>query len=230
MAKAKSLNTSVSQAIKGTFDLDKFKKTKHLDQSSKFKTQKWIPFSPALQEALSIPGIPMGHNSMVRGKSNTGKSTMTIEVAVNAQKMGILPVLIITEMKHDWNHWRTMGFEMEDIVDEETGEIDPEKQRIIQKRFFDKIGRYKTVRELTAGADSFLKAESNASTAKFYEAIDKCNKKYGNYGVKVMYDEGGLLIIEIKSFSACKDLFSNTSCIPFTNNFQLATLISFVIF
>ena len=28
MAKSKSLNTSVSQAIKGTFDLDKFKKTK----------------------------------------------------------------------------------------------------------------------------------------------------------------------------------------------------------
>lgn len=26
-------------------------------------------------------------------------------------------------MKHDWNHWKTMGFEMEDVVDEETGEI-----------------------------------------------------------------------------------------------------------
>jgi hypothetical protein len=48
---------------------------------------------------------------------------MTIEVAVNAQKMGILPVLIITEMKHDWNHWKTMGFEIDDIVDEGTGEI-----------------------------------------------------------------------------------------------------------
>ena len=95
--------------------------------------------------------------------------------------------------------------------DDETGKIDPEKQRNIQKRFFDKIGRYKTVRELTAGADSFLKAESNAGTAKFYQAIDKCNKKYGDYGVKVMYDEGGLMIMEIKSFAACKDLFSNTS-------------------
>ena len=65
----------------------------------------------------------MGHNSMVRGKSNTGKSTMTIEIAVNAQKMGILPVLIITEMKHDWNHWKTMGFQIDDVVDEETGEV-----------------------------------------------------------------------------------------------------------
>jgi hypothetical protein len=95
--------------------------------------------------------------------------------------------------------------------DDETNRVDFEKQRTIQKRFFDKIGRYKTVRELTAGAESFLKAESNAGIAKFYEAIDKCNKKYGDYGVKVMYDEGGLMVMEVKSFAACKDLFSNTS-------------------
>lgn len=95
--------------------------------------------------------------------------------------------------------------------DSRTGKIDPELQRSIQKRFFDKIGRYKTVRELTAGAESFLKAEANAGVANFYRAIDKCNQKYGDYGVKVLYDEGGLLIMEVKSFAACKDLFSNTS-------------------
>jgi hypothetical protein len=91
------------------------------------------------------------------------------------------------------------------------GKIDPELQRIIQKRFFDKIGRYKTVRELTAAAESFLKAESNADSHKFFEAIDRCQKKYGDYGVKVLYDEGGLLIMEVLSFAACKELFSNTS-------------------
>ena len=26
--------------------------------------------------------------------------------------MGILPVVIITEMKHDWNHWEEMGFDL----------------------------------------------------------------------------------------------------------------------
>jgi hypothetical protein len=123
MAKRKSLSEAAEKEIKSSFNLDKFKANKGLASNVKFKEQKWIPFSPALQEALSIPGIPVGHNSMVRGKSNTGKSTMTIEVAVNAQKMGILPVLIITEMKHDWNHWKTMGFQIEDVVDEETGEI-----------------------------------------------------------------------------------------------------------
>ena len=85
MAKSKSLNTSVSQAIKGTFDLDKFKKTKKLDQSSNFKAQKWIPFSPAVQDALSIPGVPMGHITIARGGSDTGKTTLMIETAVAAQ-------------------------------------------------------------------------------------------------------------------------------------------------
>ena len=124
MAKGrKSISEAVDAQIKGKFSLDKFKQSKGLASNVKFKEQKWIPFSPALQEALSIPGCPMGHIMMVRGKSNTGKSTTSIEVAVNAQKMGVLPVLIITEMKHDFLHWRQMGFEMEDVVDEETGEI-----------------------------------------------------------------------------------------------------------
>jgi hypothetical protein len=122
MAK-KSLTEAADKEIKSKFSLDKFKQNKGLSSNVKFKEPKWIPFSQALQDALSIPGIPMGHLSMVRGKSNTGKSTMTIEVAVNAQKMGVLPVLIITEMKHDWNHWKTMGFQIEDVVDESTGEI-----------------------------------------------------------------------------------------------------------
>lgn len=124
MAKGrKSLTEAADKELKTAFSLDKFKANKGLASNVKFKSQRWIPFSPALQEALSIPGIPMGHNSMVRGKSNTGKSTMTIEVAVNAQKMGVLPVLIITEMKHDWEHWRKMGFQIEDVIDESTGEI-----------------------------------------------------------------------------------------------------------
>jgi len=94
---------------------------------------------------------------------------------------------------------------------DESGKIDAETQRNIQKRFFNKIGRYKTVRELTAAAESFLQAESNASVAAFYKAVDRCQKKYGDYGVKVLYDEGGLMIMEVLSFAACKDLFSNTS-------------------
>ena len=121
-----SLTAAVSSELKSKFDLNKFKEKKGLASNVKFKDQRWIPFSPALQETLSIPGVPMGHIVTVRGRSNTGKSTTSIEVAVNAQKMGVLPVLIITEMKHDWNHWKTMGFEMVDILNENEEVIDHE--------------------------------------------------------------------------------------------------------
>jgi hypothetical protein len=76
-----------------------------------------------VKEALSIPGIPMGQVVIARGGSDTGKTTLLIEAAVNAQKMGILPVFIITEMKWDFAHAQTMGLEIEAIPDEETGEV-----------------------------------------------------------------------------------------------------------
>jgi len=123
MAKSASLTSVVSDSLKKSFDINAFKKSKFLDQSSKFKKQKWIPFSPAVKEALSIPGIPMGQVVIARGGSDTGKTTLLIEAAVNAQKMGILPVFIITEMKWDFAHAQTMGLEIEAIPDEETGEV-----------------------------------------------------------------------------------------------------------
>jgi hypothetical protein len=119
----KSLTEAASKQLKTSFSLDKFKQNKGLSSNVKYKEQRWIPFSPAMQEALSLPGCPMGHLVIVRGKSNTGKSTTAIELAVNAQKMGVLPVIIVTEMKHDWEHWKKMGFQMDDVVDEETGEV-----------------------------------------------------------------------------------------------------------
>ncbi len=95
--------------------------------------------------------------------------------------------------------------------DESTGKIDAEKQRVTQKRFFDKIGRYQSIRDLITSAEEFLKSEANADSSKFYASIEKVNQKYGTYGANLLYDEGGLLIVEVKSFQACKDLYSNTS-------------------
>lgn len=120
MAKAtKSLNTTVSQAIKGNFNLDNFKKSKNLSSTSvKFKDQKWIPLSKSFQEALQIPGIPIGHITILRGHSDTGKTTALLEAAVEAQKAGILPVFIITEMKWSWDHARQMGLQFQEVADE----------------------------------------------------------------------------------------------------------------
>jgi hypothetical protein len=50
MAKKKtSLTEAVSGELKANFNLDKFKEKKLLNNTVKFKEQKWIPFSEALQ-------------------------------------------------------------------------------------------------------------------------------------------------------------------------------------
>jgi hypothetical protein len=126
MAKAEksSLNASISGAIKGSFDLDKFKKSKNLSSTSvKFKEPRWIPLSPAFQDALQIPGFAVGHINLLRGHSDTGKTTALLEGAIAAQKMGILPVFIVTEMKWSWEHARIMGLEFNEVADPTTGEI-----------------------------------------------------------------------------------------------------------
>ena len=118
--KTESLSGKVGKAITGTFSLDKFKKGKNLGQSSSnFKPQAWINFSEPVKEMLEMPGIPKGHITLVRGHSNTGKTTLLIEAAIEAQKTEVLPVIIITEMKHSWEHWSAMGFDLGETVDEE---------------------------------------------------------------------------------------------------------------
>ena len=121
--KAKSLSEAVSAEVRDSFDLNKFKNKKGLDKNVKFKDQEWIPLSKAFQDVTSIPGIPMGHIVILRGHSDTGKTTALIEAAVSAQKRKILPVFIITEMKWNWEHATQMGLDIDIKRDPETDEI-----------------------------------------------------------------------------------------------------------
>jgi len=119
----KSLSEAISKELKSGFNLDSFKDKKGLNSNVKFKEQEWIPLSNAFSDILSIPGIPLGHIVLLRGHSDTGKTTALLEAAVSAQKRGILPIFIITEMKWSWEHAKMMGLEVNEVVDEDTGEI-----------------------------------------------------------------------------------------------------------
>ena len=121
--KKKSLSEAVSSEIKANFNLDGFKSKKGLTSKAKFKDQEWIPLSEAYQEITSVPGIPTGHIVLLRGHSDTGKTTALLEAAVSAQKRKVLPVFIITEMKWNWEHAMQMGLEVNEVVDKETGEV-----------------------------------------------------------------------------------------------------------
>ena len=97
---------------------------KQFSSSAKYKPQKFLDLGKDFLDAVGLPGPAIGHLNMFLGHSDTGKTTAAVKSAVAAQKMGILPVFIITEQKWSFEHAQLMGFECSEIVDEETGEAD----------------------------------------------------------------------------------------------------------
>ena len=144
-----SLGSAISKAVnKGAdFNLESFKRAKKLSTAPvAYKEQRWIKLSKSFQDTVSVPGVAIGHINLFRGHSDTGKTTALLETAAECQRMGILPILIITEMKWSWEHARLMGFEFEQIPDERTGEV------VDYKGFFLYIDREKltTIEDVAA--------------------------------------------------------------------------------
>lgn len=86
------------------------------------KEPQWLIMPDAFVKATKI-NLPLGYCSRVRGKSNTGKSTIKLEVIKASIKQGILPVVFELENNFAWSHAKEMGIDVEEVVDEETGEI-----------------------------------------------------------------------------------------------------------
>jgi len=97
---------------KKNFSLDNFKKKVGASDVPS-KPLIWIPIDDALKEATGMPGVPKGYVTLFRGYSNTGKSTALMRAIVNAQKMGLLPIIIDTENNIDEGNERLtlMGFD-----------------------------------------------------------------------------------------------------------------------
>ena len=95
------------------------------------KPIEWLSIGEAFHEALKIPGIPMGYNTLIVGHSNTGKTTIINHAIVAAQKQGLIPVIYDTENNFDFTYAKDMGMEAEpiyedveeEVVDDETGEV-----------------------------------------------------------------------------------------------------------
>jgi energy-coupling factor transporter ATP-binding protein EcfA2 len=96
------------------------------------KPQKFILMPKAFQQVTMLPGIPMNTCVSIVGHSNSGKSTLLNHAIAGAQKQGLIPVIIDTENSFSFQYAKAMGFEaepiyanveVEDGVDEETGEI-----------------------------------------------------------------------------------------------------------
>jgi len=98
-------------------------KTK-FSKKANFKPERFFDLGEAFLDATGLPGPAMGHLQMFLGHTDTGKTTALIKTAVDAQKKGILPVLIITEQKWGFEHAKLLGLDCEEVVDTTTGEVD----------------------------------------------------------------------------------------------------------
>lgn len=88
------------------------------------KELEWIIMPKAFQEATKLPGFPLGRTSVVRGWTNTGKSTLKNLAIAAAMKQGILPVIFETEGNFDFQYAKDCGMDITPIygTDPETGE------------------------------------------------------------------------------------------------------------
>lgn len=114
--------------VKG-FNIKDFKKSFLGEKTSKAadKEMEWIIMPSVYQDAVKLPGIPLGRTTMIRGWSNTGKSTLKNLAIAGAMRQGILPVIFETEGNFDFQYARDCGMDITpvygEVVDEETGEV-----------------------------------------------------------------------------------------------------------
>lgn len=140
---AKKPAKNVIEKKESDFNLDSFLESENISSAPKDKELTWIPLSKAWHDALKLPGFPRGYVSLVRGYSNTGKSTAFYEAIVGAQKVGDLPVVIETEGNWSWDHAKKIGVKFIEEVDESTGEITQKPDGFILIRNHDLYNRYK---------------------------------------------------------------------------------------
>lgn len=129
--------------IKKNFDLNSFMDSENLSTEPNDDEISWIPLSKAWHDAVKMPGFPRGFVSLVRGFSNTGKSTAFYEAIAGAQRVGDLPVVIETEGNWNAEHAKKIGVKFIEDVDEETGEITLRPDGFILVRNQDLYNRYK---------------------------------------------------------------------------------------
>lgn len=100
------------------FDIEAYRKKLKVSETP-MKKEKFVELDPCMHEILGMPGLPLGHISMIFGPSDTGKTSLLFHAAAQAQQQGIMPVLIITEGKVDWSRAEAMGFDRDNAIVEE---------------------------------------------------------------------------------------------------------------
>lgn len=77
----------------------------------KYKEDILVSVTTPFAQAMNRSGIKLGEMTTFYGLSDSGKTSLLIHIAAQAQKVGIIPILIITENKMDWGRANRMGLD-----------------------------------------------------------------------------------------------------------------------
>jgi len=64
-----------------------------------YKPLQYVNMPQCFQNAIGLPGIPLGYLSMAYGLSDSGKTEILLHIAQEAVKQDILPILVFSENK-----------------------------------------------------------------------------------------------------------------------------------
>ena len=109
-----------------SFSVKDFKKNYLGEKVGKIadKELEWVIMPKAFQEATRLPGFPLGRATVIRGWTNTGKSTLKNLAIAAAMRQGMLPVIFETEGNFDFQYAKDCGMDITPVYgpDPETGE------------------------------------------------------------------------------------------------------------
>lgn len=115
--------------------------TPDINKVAAVSVSKWLKMPEAVSEAMGLPGLPFGAITQVYGKKDSGKTSFLMQAIAECQSQGILPILVLSEFKFDFNRLRKfMGADPEAIVVREVDDLED------GFRFVEKI-----LRELSSG-------------------------------------------------------------------------------
>lgn len=82
------------------FELSDYIKKEEIEETV-YKPLQYVVMPQVFQEAVGLPGIALGHSTMIFGLSDSGKTDILLKVAKEAVAQDIIPFIIITENKMD---------------------------------------------------------------------------------------------------------------------------------
>jgi hypothetical protein len=102
------------------FDLEAYIKSEQKEVPLiNYKPQEFINMPKAFQDAIGLPGFPVGSASFLYGLSDCGKTAILLAAAKAAQEQGHLVFLILSENKTDKKRLIDAGLDLDKLVRKE---------------------------------------------------------------------------------------------------------------